>query len=447
MSALPRLFSSLPLQTSDEYNYACPKIGEHVYRQPWKIFPDDNNVYSGRTNQRIRITLDKSNVYDLTSGFMTINVALTTGNSNLPGNTDPPYVRFRMGVWTLIRRLRHLDNNQPIEEIYPYNQLYSMRWRLFQNQVYGNAVGPDLLGIGTKAMRNAWGASVTPVQFVLPIDLNLIRSGPFPVKYMANTQTLEMDLEDPSICMETNMILPNFTISNVEFHVYKLLPGMPGTMMAFNLSPWEEKLQNMIRAGQWRVMVKTVDFYQNAPVLIRGDYIIPSKTAAIDGIQTVMTNINNLSNTLVDDTMITFPKNDISTFQLKIFTQFYPEQPVECNDNAIEAYETYLNLLNAWKIDGFPTGDQPTYPNAIADVPIDLETFNTTCFLMTCDFRSTRYRESINPILNTDTSTTDIRFYANFNSSPPDGTAFLHYTTSSMIIGLDPNGRTYRELN
>jgi len=447
MSALPRLFSSLPIQQTDEYNYACPKVGQHVYRQPWKFFPVDNNTYTGRANQRIQFVFDKSCVYDVSSGFLTILVSLSTGNSNLPGNTDPPYVRFRMGVWSLIRRMRHLDNNQPIEEIYPYNQLYSMRWRLFQNQVYGNAVGPDLLGIGTKAMRNAWGASPTPVQFVLPIDLNFIRSGPFPVKYMANTQIVEMDLEDPSLCIETNMILPNFAISHCEFNVYKLLPGMPGTLMQFNVSPWEEQLAAMIRAGQWRVMVKTVDFYQNAPVLIRGDYIIPSKTAAIDTIQTVMTNIANLSNTLIDDTMITFPKNDISTYQLKIFTQFYPEQPVECNDNALECYQTYLNLLNAWKIDGFPTGDQPTYPNAIADVPIDLETFNTSCFLMTCDFRSTRYREAINPILNTDNSTTDIRFYANFNSTPPDNTAFLHYTTSSMIIGLDSNGRTYRELN
>jgi len=445
MSQLPRVLSSLPTVQTDEYKYTCPKTGVHVYQQPWKFYPVDNNNYKGRGQNRIRFEIPNSCIFNFTTGYLSFYLTLSTdGIVQLP-STDPAYVRLGNGSWEIAQRMRHLDNLQPIEEIFPYNLIFSFKWVFMQNQPYAQNVGPDLLGIGTTAQRNAWGALTK--KYVIPIDLNWIRAGPFPAKYMRNAQSIEIYLEDPSVCMETNCGSPNYTVSNCEMHCYKMLPGFPGVENAIQGMAWEESIKRDIQSGQYRVMIDWWDWYQNTPLAIQGDYLIPIKTACIKGIYTVFGNVNNVGNTQINGKMMSYPKLSLNQYYLKIFSCLFPEQPVDCTDNAIEAYMFYLTWINTWKINSFPTGDQPTFPNAITDVPISLDNFNNTKFCAFADFRSTRYRDCINPILNTDTSTTDTRIYLRFDSTPPTGSCAYHFAESSAIIGLTPDGDTYAQLN
>jgi hypothetical protein len=250
------------------------------------------------------------------------------------------------------------------------------------------------------------------------------------------------------VCLESNCGNLNYTISNVEIHAYKMLPGMPGvTTNVIHGMVWEDQFRRQIESGEYRVMVPYWDWYQNTPVQITGDYLIPVKTAGIKSIVTVESNVNNVGNPQVDDTMNTFLKNAVSQYQLKVFTLQYPEQPVECRVDAKEAYMFYLNFVNAWRMEGYINARQPDFPNAINDVPVEIDEFNTTAFAMIADFRSERYHDVINPIFNTDTSTTDTRFYLRYDVAPPVGTCLYHFVESNAIFGLTSKGETLAILN
>lgn len=445
MSALPKILNALPLVHTSEYQYVCPKTGYKVYQQPFKWFPVDNNQYQGRGTNRIRFDIPNTNIWNLIPGYLSFDLTLSSDGIVIPPSVLPPYVRIRQGTWSLINRARHLDNLQPIEEIFPYNIIYNFLWTFKQSSDYANAVGPDLMGIGTKNQRNIWGAGT--FKFLMPIYLGWIRAGPFPAKYMKNTQSIEFFLEDPSVCLESNCGALNYTMSNVELHAYKMLPGFPGTEMSIESLAWEETLRRQIDSGEYKVMIDYWDWYQNTPVQITGDYLVPIKTAAIKGIFTVLSNVNNVGNPQIDDTMNTYLKLQTSQYYLKVFTNLYPEQPVECRGMAIEAYMFYLNYVNAWKIGGFLNEDQPDFPNSQSDVPVSIQEFNDIAFAMIADFRSTRYRDCINPIFNTDSSTTDTRFYLRFDAPPPAGTSLYHIAESSAIYGLTSRGETYAQLN
>jgi hypothetical protein len=438
---LARILNTIPTVTTDEYRLDGPKMGEYVCQSPWITYPVDNGRYQGRGQNKFRFDIPDTGIFNFNSSY--IKVTVTTSNNGTkinPADPTAPYVRVRQGIWSIINKMRHLDNLQPIEEIFPYNLIYGFKWRYFQNQPYANSVGPYLLGIGTKANRNLWGSQSW--EYVVPCDLSWIRAGPFPAKLMLNTQSIEITLEDPNVCLESNMLGLNYEVTNVELHVDKMLPYFPGSDTMIQGQAWEEKIKRTIESGEYKVMVDKWDWYQNLPVAISCDFIIPIKKALLEWVVTVFSNVASIGDPTVDDTMITYPKLDCVQYYMKIFTNMFPEQPVECRNQAIAAYEFYLQMLNAWKMNGFPTSDQPTFPNAICDVPIDLVTFNANTFFMSVDLRSTRYRDCINPLVNTDNTSTDMRFYLRLNSAPPANTSIYHFAHSKMVIALTPRGET-----
>jgi hypothetical protein len=229
-----------------------------------------------------------------------------------------------------------------------------------------------------------------------------------------------------------------------------LTEKFPGIINEMRGTSWEEGFARLIRSGDYKVMVDYWDWYQNAPLAQTGDYLIPVKTAAIQGIYTVFGNTNTLTDPLVNDRMLTFPKLNTSQFWLKVFSKLYPEQPVECRGDADEAYHFYVNLVNAWHFNGFP-GLDPTEPDALTEIPVDRKDFNVDSWAMIADFRSIRRVPSINPIFNADSSTSDIRFYLRFENLPPPnpvpGTCLYHFVRSSSVIGIRPDGTVYKLLN
>ncbi len=438
--------NSLPNASDSEYKVNSPKVGKSVFREPYWWTPQDNGRYSGNTNKLIRFDIPKEQIWDFTTGYFSGRVKLSHGPTTVDGN--PGYIRLRNGSWSLIERQRHLSNLQPIEEIYPYNVVYNWQYFFENSRTYINEYR-ELYGLGTQAERESWATEERTYFF--PCDLGFIAAGPFPAKFMKPMQSIEFQLIDPSQCIETNYAQFGYEISSLRLHSFKLETKFPGAVNEYTGITWEEGFRNYVLSGQYSVMFDQWDYYQNAPVQLNGDYLIPVKTAAIQGIYTFFGNTIDQSNPLRDNYNIEFPKLDVAQFFLRVFTRQWPSQPVDCqNDNGTEPYILYVNMVNAWHMSGFPQNN-PNEPDPINEIPINIQDFNEDRFCMIADFRSIRKTQSINPIFNADNTTSDIRFYLTFKNpppltvSPPVGTALIHLVRSSSVIVVTASGDVVRQ--
>ncbi len=431
----------LAVASGDEYKVNTPKMGITVYNEPYYWNPIDNGTYNAKSNNKIRIDIPNTDIWNFQNGWFAADLTLSSDGTPTDGN--PAYLRMVQGSWNAFERIRHLSNLSPIEEMYPYWQLYTFQWVFEQSETIEQSFHEEL-GIGTQAERNAWG-TITK-RFIFPIDLGWISSGPFPAKYINATQSLEFFLSSPSQFIESNCGNLNFTFSNVEIHAYKMTNKFPNVINEFRGTSWEEGFARFVRSGTYEVMLDYFDWYQNTPISQQGDYLIPVKTAAIQGIYTVFGNVQNIANPLINDRIITFPKLSIDQFQLKIFSKLYPDQPVDCRNEGFQPYQFYLNFVNAWTINAFP-GESPDQPDAINEAPVKLAEFNTDAWTAICDFRSTRKVPSINPIFNADNTTGDIRLTLRFSAAVPSGTCTYHIVRSSSIFGLKADGTPWVQLN
>lgn len=431
-----------------EYKVDTPKLGITVYNEPYYWNPIDNGTYFARSNNRIRIDIPNTDIWNFENAWLAADLTLYSDGVAL--TPDPAYLRMCNGSWNAFERLRHLSNLSPIEEMYPYWQLYSFQW-VFEQSEQVEQVFTSMLGIGTQLTRNAWATGGGPAtggvakRFIFPVDLGWLTSGPFPAKYLNTTQSIEIFLADPNQFIESNCGNLNFSLSNVELHAYKMTSKFPNVVNELRGVTWEEGFRSFIRSGDYSVMLDYFDWYQNTPIAQQGDYLIPVKTAAIQGIYTVFGNIQNISNPQINNRILDFPKLTLSQYQLKIFSKMYPEQPVDCRDDAFQAYFFYLNLVNGWRVNAFQGLDPKN--DTMGEVPVTLLNFNTDSFSAVADFRSIRKVPSVNPIFNADNSTGEIRINLRFDAPPPAGTCTYHIVRSSSIFGCTPDGTPWTALN
>ena len=435
-------YEDFPMADDSELRYQCPKLGKYVFREPYWWNPIDNGTYRGRGNKQLRIDIGSENIYDFEDAYLAVDIEIK--HNGIAVGPDPGYVRLANGAWNIVERARHLNNMKPIEEIYPYNLTYNKEWVLKQPaDLQSN--GATFAGIGTKNQREIWASEIRTYR--IPIMLGWINAGPFPAKYLCEKQSIEFLMADPSQCIESNYGDLDYIVSKVELHANKLCERFPGIHNGMQHSSWEAGFAEVIRRGEYAVMFKSYDWYQNAPLVNTGDYLVPIKTRAIDKIETVFGNTLDLTNPLIDDRLLTYPKLDTVQFWIRIFDRLYPEQPVECRKEAIEAYQFYLSSVNAHALSGFPNSD-PTKPDPINEQPVTVEEFNSDSFVMVTDFRSLLKTHSINPVFDTDFSRTDIRFYLRLETGTviPPGACLYHFATSSAIIGIK-DGKAYQKLN
>lgn len=448
MNSTASVLSRLGQVTDDEYRVSLPKVGITVYNEPYYWNPIDNGKYYARSNNRIRFDIPNTDIWNFQNGYLCAD--LTLYSDGIAVDANPAYIRMGQGIWTCLERIRHLNNLSPIEEQYPYWQLYSYQW-VFEQSEQVEQTFTEMLGVGTKNQREFWatagGAATGGVakRFVIPVDLGWISSGPFPAKYLNTLQSIELYLADPNQFIESNCGRLDFSLSNVELHAYKLTAKFPNLVNEFRGATWEDGFKAFIRSGNYSVMLDYFDWYQNTPIAQQGDYLIPVKTAAIQGIFTVFGNTQNISNPLIDDRILTFPKLTLDQYQLKIFSKMYPEQPVDCRNEALQAYMFYLNQISGWRINAFP-GINPL-DDPMNEVPVTLSNFNTDSWVAVFDFRSIRKVPSINPIFNADNSTGEIRLNLRFNAPPATGTCTYHVVRSSSIFGCDSSGTPWTALN
>lgn len=455
MQSTASVLARLSQVTDDEYRVNHPRVGITVYNEPYFWNPIDNGTYYSRSNNRIRFDIPNTDIWNFQNGWVAAD--LTLYSDGIATNEDAAYLRMGNGVWTAFERIRHLNNLSPIEEQFPYWQLYSYQW-IFEQSEQVEQTFTDILGIGTQNTRNLWAMGPNPLapvptggfkkRFVIPVDLGWISSGPFPAKFLNTTQSIEFYLADPYQFIESNCSKLDFSLSNVEIHAYKLTAKFPNVVNELRGATWEDGFRSFIRSGNYSVMLDYFDWYQNTPIAQQGDYLIPVKTAAIQGIYNVFGNIQNISNPLINDRLLTFPKLDLGQYQLKIFSKMYPEQPVDCRleSGPFQPYFFYLNQIGGWRINAFPGLGDPLN-DTMSEVPVTLKNFITDSWVAIFDFRSIKKVPSINPIFNADNSTGEIRLNLRFDTPPPAGTCTYHIVRSSSIFGCTSEGTPWTALN
>jgi len=448
MQSTSSVLARLATTNDSEYKVNTPKMGVSVYNEPYYWNPIDNGTYSARSNNRIRIDIPNSDIWDFRNAWFAADLAITSDGVAVDAN--PAYIRMGNGSWTAFERVRHLSNLSPIEEIYPYWSIYSYEW-VFEQSEQVEQTYTEILGIGTQNARNSWAMNGGPAtggptkRFIFPIDLGWLSAGPFPAKYLNTTQSIEITLVNPNQFIESNCSNLNFTLSNIELHAYKMTAKFPNLVNEWRGTTWEEGFKNFIRSGSYSVMLDYFDWYQNSILNQQGSYLIPVKTAAIQHIGTVFGNTSNLSNPLVNDRILTFPKLTLEQFFLTVFAKTYPEQPVDCRDNALQAYQFYTNFINGWTFNCFEGLDPSN--DSMNEVPVTLSNFNTDSFVAIADFRSIRKVPSINPIFNADANTGEIRITLRFTAAVPTGTCTYHIVRSSSIFGCTSEGAPWVALN
>src|SRR6201985_3122746 len=159
----------------------------------------------------IRIAIPNGSIYDTRNGYLTFNAAIT--------KTGGTYARFASGIFSMFNRIRVLAGATGIKDIRDYDRITTILTELFQPILSTGNVGVTSMGFGTQAQRNALGSGA---DYACPLYSGVFGTELLPFDNIPNQIWLELYLEDPTACVETDGTLPITTISNIIFHMERL---------------------------------------------------------------------------------------------------------------------------------------------------------------------------------------------------------------------------------
>lgn len=208
---------TLPIVIPDSIKFATPKQGPPGTRKEFRL-PPAASTYATNTDNIVRFFFNNDSVIDFTRGGIAFDLTITA-----PGAT---YVRLAQGVWSIFNRVR-LTTGVELEDIREYGRLHSSLFEMYREPDVGAVLG-EVYGYGTQAERNTWGATAAN-DYMMPLLAGLFLSGPLPMGIFSQRVQLELYLEDPLRCVETDSAGPVvITLTNVYFH-YEVLHLSPMT--------------------------------------------------------------------------------------------------------------------------------------------------------------------------------------------------------------------------
>ena len=408
---LPDNYFAMPHVTPEQFKYPVPRRGEDVTRI-WKLLQSDSpSGYSSSTSRIARFTLPNNGCYDFRRGFLLLDVTIRVSN---PGT----YQRLCQGAWNIFERVRWLNGTQVVEEFDDYNRILSMNWITNQYPTVVDQLGNDLLGWGTQLSRNAKGLVTT--RYAIPIALGFANSGVLPLHCMQN-QYVEFYLANGCEVVETDGTgTIDVAISGMEWHCEYLVGGT----LAKDLESLV--LQGQRTDGGFIIQFDSWRKEESTQLSISNDIKISTRCDIFKAIVGYMFNGDQKTNPLFNDKFYTWPKNAAATYQFKINNTLYPEQAVDCYDEALRAYFMYLNWTGAWKLDSF-ADDAPN---------ISLQDFNDGSFLIVGDFVSNPQTTLLNNV-STSNMNPDVILKLQLQTPPPTGTKFASLINFSTIVKIN----------
>jgi hypothetical protein len=300
-----------------------------------KLFRNNavNSTYSTSGDKIVRFYFPNSKVVDFRRGAIAFNLSVTNLS---PGTT---YCRVANGVWSIFNRVR-LTTGMELEDIREYNFIHSFIWNTMKDPTAGDQSG-EVFGWGTKFERNAWTFN-NPKNYEMPLLIGFFQTGVVPLSLFQEQLQLELYLEDPTRCIETDSTTtPIITLSQIYFH-YEVLQLPQGV---------ESSIKMMARAAGVCYPFRTFTFYTTPVTSATSNLIIPHASTAIDTFISLFRNYGTLNNMTIDDKFYTWNRYNIYNHQLKLNNEFFPYEPVQ-SDVHPQSYHEFLRWLGKWKLTG-----------------------------------------------------------------------------------------------
>lgn len=352
------VYDTLPVFVPDSLRFHPVKQGLPARRVPVK-FRAEQQTLSTDKNRLIRIKLPNNAFYDLRSGYLSASVAVA--------KTGGTYARIHNGAWCIFNRVRILAGATEVYDSRDYNRLFSIKWESQNDSDTAATVGMAF-GIGTQAEREAAVAG-GEYTYRFPLDIGLFTASLLPFDTIQNGLVLELYLEDPSTIIETNGTNPIVTVSNVEIYCERL---------ELNQS-FRNFLVKYIQDYGLEIAYSAWERYTNA--LNTGanqDITINQRSSSVNGIINILVNSAQISDTTVNDKLITWTPLTLTQSSVLINGTIFPDEPVNHSGDKFEPYQMYCRWLGKYKLD-YISEHEP---------PIHLTDFRTDRFLQIDDFEA-----------------------------------------------------------
>lgn len=416
------LVGSLPPGDVSVYKYKKAKKALNIKRCPRVLQPTNNQTFTTGQNDIMKFRFPTSEPIDPRDMYLLVDVTINT--------TGGTYKRLAFGSWSWIDKLRIHSTGETIEEIQYYNRLYSALFELASDPDYQDAIGPEIMGTGIQAQRNADGAVTT--RYLIPLSLGYFTVGVLPMHALRNNyQELELFLASANTFVETDGTNASVTISNADLHYY-------------GVSSWdgsyERSLQAVFDKSEFQVFFDSMTSFQNNIFNQFSDLVISNRQEAVTAIITWMFDNGNTTNTLVNDKFVTMPKNNCFSYQLKIGSNLWPEEEIECTGRAIEAYQFYQQWLGMWRVSGMPHEDTDRWPLPRPGVPnINNLSFNQNNFFMVLPFESSPGEDVMNNFSTE--GCTDLIFKLKLTAPPPANSSTMHCVFAQILVQFLASGK------
>lgn len=314
-------------------------------------------TYSARGNKIIRFYIPNCSFLDFRRGYISFILHTTRGNGT--------YVRPCNGSWTIFDRVR-LKTNGEIEDLRQYNTITSIMYEIGTQPDVTATIGANLYGMGLPADRNTFETS--PRRVIMPIPSEFLLAGIIPMQFVKERLELELYIDDPVNCLETDSTVNDIIITDPWLVCDKVDPD-PNYLSS---------VHSALAAHGLNLSFTCWEQYTNQINSARASININHRSDSIDSMITILRPDANVSNPAINDRMLNWSKFGIINYQLKINGEFEPEEPIDCQDNATQNYVILLKWLGKWHGKGVYYNP----PN------IDNLVYNSTRFLLINDLQA-----------------------------------------------------------
>lgn len=249
--------------------------------------------------------------------------------------TGGTYARVSQNIGSVIRRLRLLFGSTEVYDTENFNLLFSYM-TLYKNTNWFNGLGKLLMGTGSASDRNS--ANNNGQKYLLRLGcICEILNRVLPLHVINEQFIIELTLEKPENCIETDGSNPSFSLFSVEYHFDYLI-----------LEPeFNNLLKEQIVNGGLCIPFRKYNNYTNTSVtsgVTSAQIQLPYRYLALQGIISIMRNSANLGNPTVNDKFVTYLgySNFVNTV-LKVNSVLMPADKV---NNVNEVMELDLQLFS-----------------------------------------------------------------------------------------------------
>lgn len=334
------------------------------------IIRAEQQEYSTNRNKMIRLLMPSNTLYETRAGYLKFDVAIQSTNST--------YKRLHWNISSIFQRARIIAGATEIEDVIDYNRIAVILHEVYNPTLATSNMGNAQQGFTTEIKRNALGQ--TTATYICPLQSGVLGTELLPFDNINTGIILELYLEDPTVCVETDGTNPIINVSNIEFRMERLELDRN----------YRQFLKDFVIKNGLQLGFHTWRRYVNAlPSGKRQDVQILHKSSSLNGMLNLFVNSAQTNNTLINNKLLTWIPLGLQQTQLQINGSIFPDEPIDCQvGERYIPFQNYCRWMNRWNLNG------------IVDIspPIDAISFADNRFFQIDDFEPyPEHDDIINP--------------------------------------------------